>query len=82
MIDDSIPFDDASTIELKRCYVNETPDFKLDDFGNDIRPAQVQQVYWQTESLYENNVGTENPYIFRQLPTCAWSLLRRRRAYT
>ena len=64
MIDDSIPFDDASTIELKRCYVNETPDFKLDDFGNDIRPAQVQQVYWQTESLYENNVGTVNPYIF------------------
>ncbi len=63
-IDGCEPFFEAGSLELPRCYVNETNDFKTDSLGNDIRPIQIQSIYWQKTSLYKNDVGTVEPYMF------------------
>lgn len=63
-IDDQVPFFEADSIELPRCYVNETNDFETDSFGNEMRPVQRQIVNWQNIPLYQNDVGTVSPYLF------------------
>lgn len=63
-IDGELPFLEAGTIELQRCYCNETSDFEVDERGNDIRPVQIQQIYWQSVALFKNDVGTVEPYLF------------------
>lgn len=63
-IDGEIPFLESGTLELQRCYSNETSDFETDDRGNDIRPVQVQQIYWQSVDLYKSDIGTAEPYLF------------------
>lgn len=63
-IDGNTPFFEASSLELQRCYINETNDFHVDDLGNDIRPVQIQTVYWQKTPIYQNNIGTSKPYLF------------------
>ena len=63
-VDGELPFLEAGTLELQRCYSNETSDFDTDESGNDIRPVQVQQIYWQSVPLFENDVGTAEPYMF------------------
>lgn len=63
-IDGEKPFSKSDSIELKRCYINETNDFEVDSSGNDIRPIQVQSLYWQESVLYQNDVGTIEPIIF------------------
>lgn len=63
-VDGALPFLEAGTLELQRCYSNETSDFQTDERGNDIRPVQVQQLYWQSVALFKNDVGTAEPYLF------------------
>lgn len=67
-IDGEKPFFESDSIELKRCYINETNDFKVDSAGNDIRPVQVQSLYWQKTVLYQNDVGTIEPFMFYLTP--------------
>lgn len=63
-IDGQLPFVEAGTLELNRCYENSTNKFETDSIGNQQRPKQVQKVYWQTVPLFQNDIGTTVPYMF------------------
>lgn len=63
-IDGEIPFQEASSLELPRCYSNETNDFEVDSLGNDIRPVQKQIAYWTKTPLFRKDIGTVEPYMF------------------
>lgn len=64
LIDGKTPFFEATSLEIPRCYVNSTNTFEKDSLGNHLRPAQVQQLYWQKSLIFQNDVGTNAPYLF------------------
>lgn len=63
-VDGKTPFFEAVSLEIPRCYKNKTNNFEEDSLGNQLRPAQVQQDYWQNTPIYQNDVGTNSPYYF------------------
>lgn len=63
-IDEITPFFEAGTLEIPRCYKNKTNDFEEDSLGNQMRPEQVQQSYWQNTPIFQNDIGTNSPYLF------------------
>jgi len=63
-IDGETPFFEAVALEIPRCYKNEKNIFEEDSLGNQLRPAQIQQNYWQNTPIFQNDVGTNSPYFF------------------
>lgn len=64
LIDGKTPFFEATSLEIPRCYANDTNSFETDSLGNHLRPAQIQQIYWQKTPVFRNDVGTNAPYLF------------------
>lgn len=63
-IDGKLPFAEASTINFSRFWINELPVLKVDNQGNDIRPAQIEAPKWSQHSVRDAKGYYEKPLQF------------------
>lgn len=62
-IDDEVPYDEATQIELSRTYENANDDYKAVE-GNQAFPAQVEKQIWKTKRLTDRNGYFSDPLYF------------------
>lgn len=63
LINDELPFDDATSIEFSRMWTNGGP-VKVDNQGNEIRPTQVEVYGWQSAYFVDDMGYVNEPYKF------------------
>ncbi|MDE5946101.1 MAG: extracellular solute-binding protein [Oscillospiraceae bacterium] len=63
MIDNDIPYDTASRLNLNKIWVNESDDI-TDRHGNQIRPSQIQRGRWCNSYLNDTDGLFSEPLIF------------------
>ena len=64
LINNKIPFDEAEGVCFSRIYKNETNDFVKDDFGDEVRPKQIEVNDWQTTYVYGSSGYQNNALKF------------------
>ncbi|MBR1862268.1 MAG: extracellular solute-binding protein [Lachnospiraceae bacterium] len=63
LINDELPFEDATSVEFSRIWTDGGP-VKVDNQGNEIRPTQVEVFDWQ-DSYFVDDMGyVDEPYLF------------------
>ena len=63
LINDELPFDDATSIEFSRIWT-DGGQVKVDNQGNEIRPTQTEIYDWQA-SYFRDDMGyVDEPYLF------------------
>ena len=63
LINDELPFDDATSIEFTRIWTDKGP-VKIDNQGNEIRPTQVEIFDWQNSYFVDDMGYVNEPYLF------------------
>lgn len=63
-INDSLPFDDARTINVPLLWRDDSKEFVLDTYGDESLPTQVRVVGWRPLDLYNNTYTTTLPLLF------------------
>ncbi len=64
LINGKVPFDEAEGVCFSRKYKNETNDFVKDDFGDEVRPKQIEVNDWQTAYVYGSSGYQNNALKF------------------
>ena len=63
-LDGELPFDGTQRLALPKLYRDEVSDFRKDNRGNDMRPAQVVDARWMTAFLSDSEGYAVDPYLF------------------
>lgn len=63
-LDGELPFDEMQRLTLPKLYRDEVSDFRKDNRGNEMRPAQIVDACWMTAFLSDSEGYTTDPYLF------------------
>ena len=62
-VDGNLPFDGMQRLVLPKLYRDETSDFRQDNRGNEMRPAQISQACWLSTALTDSEGYASDPYL-------------------
>lgn len=64
LIDGELPFSEASRIEFRRYWSDESEEIRTDSAGNDIQQRQVETPVWSVEVLKDAKGYHADPFVF------------------
>ncbi|MBN2695987.1 MAG: extracellular solute-binding protein [Bacilli bacterium] len=64
-VNGALPYKEAGQLKLDSYWQDETTDFLLDRYGNEVLPKQIQHYRWTTKSLEDPTGLSELPLLFK-----------------
>ncbi len=62
-LDGAVPFAEAENVFLSKIYQNEMNDITCDEYGNDVRPTQVEAPAWRHVAFIDNAGYNPDPFL-------------------